>query len=384
MPVDFRDAFHFNSHIRLSLMAIIAIAIFGWLSFNPKLRTPLWAKIAMIIMSVFLLWVVTVLEVMSGLVILLFSGIVLGFFYTIRHKKIWGKVSLILLPVLMITVGFMVNKMVNDYHRVNPDLARKDFTLQGNPYQQLEEYYPIENGCPIGRNICWIEMKKEWNKRSPIPFDSIDFRGYTIGHTVLRYLNSLQLDKDSMGIWSLSETDIQNIEKGFANVEYTKRFSFKKRLYKLIWEYDMYKQGGDINGSSALKRLFLWETGVKIAAQNPWIGVGTGDIKLEFKNQLEKENSPLKDAGLRTHNQWISIAIAFGIPVFLYFVFALFYPMISLKRYDFLFMSFFVIYTLSMFWEDSLETQIGVTIFAFFYPYLLFMNPFNQKSIKSV
>jgi len=108
--------------------------------------------------------------------------------------------------------------------------------------------------------------------------------------------------------------------------------------------------------------------------------VGTGDVKNAFANQLITENSPLKNDILRSHNQYISIAIAFGVIGFLWFVFAVFYPFIVYGKQEFLITAFFIIYMSSMFWEDSLETQIGVTIFAFFYPFYLFQNPFLKES----
>jgi len=118
-----------------------------------------------------------------------------------------------------------------------------------------------------------------------------------------------------------------------------------------------------------------------LVAEKPWFGVGTGDVKNCFADELIKEKSSLSEDHLRAHNQFISIAIAFGIPGFLWFLFAIFYPFIKKHSYDFLFMIFFISYLSSMLWEDSLETQIGVTIFAFFYPFYLFMNPYLNKKL---
>jgi hypothetical protein len=377
-PLDFRDAFHFNSHIRLSLMAIIAVGIFGWMSFNPELRIPLWAKFIFILMSIFLIWVVTIMEVMSGMIILLLASIILGFIFAYRSNYPRGKIALGVIITLFLLAAAWLYVSIDNYRTPDESVIKKQYSKQGNIYFQ-DESLPIENGSYIGRNICWSEMKSAWKDRSSIPFDSSTSNGYAVNYTLLRYLNSKHLSKDKEGVAQLSEQDVKAIENGFANVEYTKQFSFKKRIYKLLWEYDNFLQGGDINSSSAIKRFLLWKTGLNIIAQNPIIGVGTGDVKQAFKNQLHLENSPLKDSNLRAHNQWISIAIAFGLVGFLLFTFALFYPWIYLKRFDFLFVSFFVIYTLSMFWEDSLETQIGVTIFAFFYPFLLFLNPYSKN-----
>ena len=268
--------------------------------------------------------------------------------------------------------------VIDLYFHTTPPKIRTEKTKLGNPYENLEEAYPIENGMYIGREVCWKEMKMAWNERSSLPFDSLDKQGNILKFTLLRYLNSKHLRKDYEGIEQLSDADMAYIEKGFANVEYTKKFSLKKRIYKVLWEYSIYKKEGKVKESSGVKRLFLWETGLHIISRYPFFGVGTGDVKNAFANQLIADNSPLKDGVLRSHNQYISIAIAFGIIGFLWFVFAAFYPFLIYGKQDFLLTAFFIIYISSMLWEDSLETQIGVTIFAFFYPFYLFQNPFSK------
>lgn len=383
-PLDFREVFHFNSHIRLSLMAVLAVSIFGWLSFKPELRTPFWAKIFMMILSLLLIWMVAVLEVMSGLLLLFLAGIIVGLIFIIRRKTFFAKIVKIGIPVFAVSIMVLLSLIIRDYWSVEEFPNQPTVTALGNPYLDLESDFPIENGSPIGRMVCWTEMREGWNARSEFKFDSINETGFALSFSLLRYLNSKHLTKDLEGVKSLNKSDIEYIEMGFANFEYTKKFSLKKRIYKLLWEYDMYRSGGDINSSSALKRFFLWNTGLNLVKSHPLFGIGTGDVKKEFKKQLIKDNSPLEEAGLRTHNQWISIAIAFGIIGLIWFVFSIFYPLLKLQQKDFLLVSFFVVYLISMFWEDSLETQIGVTIFGFFYPFFLFLNPFLSKKKRAI
>ena len=58
---------------------------------------------------------------------------------------------------------------------------------------------------------------------------------------------------------------------------------------------------------------------------------------------------------------------------FLFFIFALIYPAVKMKGLrDYFFVTFFVIIILSMFSDDTIETQAGATLFAFFYTFLLF------------
>lgn len=95
---------------------------------------------------------------------------------------------------------------------------------------------------------------------------------------------------------------------------------------------------------------------------------------MAFDNIYEEMNTALKpEFRWRSHNQYLSIFIAFGIFGFIWFLFSLIYPLIRLKRYHQYFYSIFlVLMLLSMFTEDTIESQDGVTLFAFFNALLLF------------
>ena len=104
-------------------------------------------------------------------------------------------------------------------------------------------------------------------------------------------------------------------------------------------------------------------------------GVGTGDVKEAFQSKFEEEGSVLKDSGLRSHNQYLSITVTLGIIGLLVFLFSLIYPAIVLKMWSFSpFFYLFVIVTMSMLWEDTIESQVGVTVYAFFASIYLFTH----------
>jgi O-antigen ligase len=82
-----------------------------------------------------------------------------------------------------------------------------------------------------------------------------------------------------------------------------------------------------------------------------------------------------KDWRLASHNEYLRIAVLYGIPGIAFFIFSLFYPLIHRnKKKDILFLAFLYIVVCSMFTEDTLETQTGVTFFAFLYSLLLFQG----------
>ncbi|NJK85175.1 MAG: hypothetical protein HC906_03650 [Bacteroidales bacterium] len=116
----------------------------------------------------------------------------------------------------------------------------------------------IENGYYIWLYVCDQELEEEWNKISQLPFNGQDKRGQELRHTLIRYLTSKGLRKDSAGISKLSEKDILAVENGDANVLFTKKLSLYPRLYQIIWEFDVYKKTetqADIHSFSELNML---------------------------------------------------------------------------------------------------------------------------------
>ena len=79
------------------------------------------------------------------------------------------------------------------------------------------------------------------------------------------------------------------------------------------------------------------------------------------------------DQRWRSHNQFLSIFVGFGLFGLLWFLFSIIYPASMLGKFnDYFFLIFFLIAILSMVTEDTIESQAGVTFFAFFYAFLVF------------
>ena len=79
------------------------------------------------------------------------------------------------------------------------------------------------------------------------------------------------------------------------------------------------------------------------------------------------------DKRWRSHNQFLSVFVGFGIVGLAWFLFALIYPALKLRGFsDYFFLVFMIIALLSMMTEDTLESQMGVTFFTFFYCFFLF------------
>ena len=166
-----------------------------------------------------------------------------------------------------------------------------------------------------------------------------------------------------------------------ANYNYIENPGIKTRIMKIMVAYNNYRRDGDANGSSVFQRVEFIKASLGIIKDNPLFGVGTGDISNAFHNYYEETNSKLRpEYRFRSHNQYLAIMVAFGIVGLLCYLFSMFYPLFSDKRHrNYIYLVFLFIMALSMFTEDTLETQIGVTLFAFFNSFLVFCRETNNQ-----
>ncbi len=255
-----------------------------------------------------------------------------------------------------------------------PETSELDaYSDAGHPYLHDESSTLTENGFIIYYYICYDELIREWNRRSTqvITGDSIIIKA----NLLLRYMTSKGLRKDSVGVWQLSDEDIKNIENGISNYKLPHQGPIRTRLYKFFWELNVYRNTKDPSGHSLTQRIEYWKTAVYIIKQNFWFGVGAGDVGDAFAKAYEDTNSSLEEQyRLRAHNQFITFWIAFGLLGFLLFIFSLAYPFFFAKyRRNILYIGFMFIFLLSMLNEDTLETQVGVTFYAFFNALILFV-----------
>jgi hypothetical protein len=73
------------------------------------------------------------------------------------------------------------------------------------------------------------------------------------------------------------------------------------------------------------------------------------------------------------HNQFLNAAVATGIIGLIWFIAALLYPAVRMKRFtNYFFLTFFTIAVVSFLGDDTLKSQAGVTFIAFFYSLFVF------------
>jgi len=374
--VDARYISLFISHIRFSLsicMAIFTLAYFAW---SQRL---LLKKLLCILSAIWLIVFLSILESITGSTILLITGTVLLGCFAFKQKKLIYKITFLVITAAIPVMCFgYLKQAVDNFRKVNPiNLdTLEERTGKGNKYLHDTNNPQTENGNYVWLYVCEKELSEEWNKRSRLKFDGQDQKGQLVKYTLIRFLTSKGLRKDANGVNALTKNEIRSVEKGTANVNYQDISSLRARIHQIIWEFDDYLKGGDAGGHSVTQRLEFWKTAMAIIKGNPIIGVGTGDVKSAFLSQYDKMNSPLeKKFRLRAHNQYLTFAVTFGIGGLVWFLFSLFYPLrqlVQAKMFDYFYITFFVIALLSMLSEDTLETQAGVSFFAFFNCLLLF------------
>jgi len=193
-------------------------------------------------------------------------------------------------------------------------------------------------------------------------------RNQPIRATLVRFLTSKGLRKDADAVYALTDNEIKSIEAGIPNVNSQKMSDIRSRMNQVIWEIDNLLKGGDPSGHSVAQRLEFWRAATGIIKTHPFVGVGTGDLLIAFNSQYVLMNTKLDEFHrLRSHNQYLSVAAAFGIPGLIYFLFALLYPLRKAKQLPAIFILFLIICMVSMLTEDTLETQPGATFVGLFF-----------------
>jgi len=373
---DIRDISIFISHIRFALLICIAIFCLASLYFKNRETDHAGYKILLVLTACWLIAFLVILEALTGLFILVSAGFLTGIVLAFRHPRPVFKFLILIPLVLFALLFYRVNRISNEVNiYVKADFSQLDTTTAlGNHYLHERVSDDTENGNPIWIYICPPEIDSTWPTRSSMSVKGKDNKGQILYFTLIRYLSSKGLRKDAAGINSLTQADIKAIEDGNTNYRFTDLSDLNARLFQIVWEYYHYRTFGNPAGHSVMQRLEFWKTGWNIFLQNPVKGVGTGDVQASFNSQYEHQHTKLrKEWWLRAHNQYLTFALTFGIFGLCLFLLSLFYPWFKLNmKASFLYSLFLLTSLLSFFTEDTLETQAGVTFYAFFNAFFLF------------
>jgi len=367
--IDIRDISIFNSHIRFSLMIDLSIA-FVVQQFS-LIQDKKWKIIMLLIIG----WLISFLFIMQSVTGIILLFLLLMFFALNLLLQKTSFVFRITFSGILIAISVMaanwLSNQINQNHILTNSSELKSKTASGKMYFHDTTKSEKENGNLVWINICYDELSKCWNERSNLKYEAMDKKGNPIFSTLIRFLASKGLTKDSVGVTKLTDLEIQQIENGTTNYMFSNKSGIKNRINDFIHEYEAYKNHSDPSGHTLLMRLEFWKTGWNIIKKHYVLGVGTGDVQQEYNRQYQIENTKLsKDWWKRSHNQFMSITIALGFFGLIVFVIYLITPLLPDTPKHSLFFAFYVISILSMFTEDTLETQAGVTFFGFFFSLL--------------
>ena len=370
---DIRNISIFISHIRLSLLICFGITLVV-LYLKKEF---FFSKTNSLIILLWFIFFLFILEAITGLMIL-FALLLFYLFYILFNSKnylykILGIVAFLIISLFFITKVYMV---YNQNFVAEPlDISQLDsHSKSGEIYQYRLEDDWLENGNRVWVYIAPKELKKSWENRSHIPFDSLDKKGQPMWGTIYRYLTSKNLRKDKEGLAQLSKNEIADIEKGKTNC-CENLSGLDKKIKDIIFEYERYKNNQDPNGHSFIQRIIYLDASYKLMANNFWFGVGLGDVHDEFLNYYEQNNSLLKGKNRkRVHNQYMSFGVGIGFIGLIIWLFILYYPLLKIKQNRLLYTLFMLIISLSFLTDNTLERQAGVMFFAFFNSLILFQK----------
>lgn len=131
-----------------------------------------------------------------------------------------------------------------------------------------------------------------------------------------------------------------------------------------------------VKSKSTSDRVDIWKIAVQIIKSNPWIGVGTGDVKDQLIEQYKEKNiEHALEFRLNAHNQYLQTFVTLGLPGIAALLLMLILPMAAaFRRGYYLYFVFILLFSVNIFVESMLEEQAGVVWYAFFNIILFTVN----------
>lgn len=371
---EYRELSIFISHIRLALILCFSIVVLLHYA-----RGSWWRRLLHGLAVAWCLFFLDRLSSLTGFAILGCLALLAAGRWSLRQRGPVRYATWSLLLVLVAATGAYAHWCVKAYYRMEPiDAARLDLRTAGGEYYFHDVSRPQhENGHAVWIYVADKELARGWSRRSSVSFDSTDAKGQPLRWTLIRYLASLGVRKDSVGLKALTPVDVQRIEQGVTDVEEGHRDPLRARIDEVLFELESYQRTGNASGHSVTMRLEFLRTGLQIARAHLWWGVGTGDTQQAFNAAYAGANSSLDPKWrLRAHNEYLTLLISFGVFGLAWSLFSWWWPAWRSRAFrDPLFLAWALIFLLSCFSEDTIETQMGATFFAFFYALFVFAAP---------
>ncbi|MBK8364242.1 MAG: hypothetical protein IPL24_11360 [Bacteroidetes bacterium] len=204
---DIRDIFIYKiSHIRFALFTCVAICTLVFYIGYRKELTPV-AKFIALLLAIWFAAFLVIVESLTGLIVLVILTVsVLIYHLLISGNKVKKVLSFVLIVAIPLTITVYVTGLIHDFYNKKQEVINvNDKTAQGNPYDFYLDDNNFENGYQVNIYLCIPELKKAWNERSKIHLDSLDHKKQPIKATLVRFLTSKGMRKDSAAVYSLTK-----------------------------------------------------------------------------------------------------------------------------------------------------------------------------------
>ncbi len=355
VPTARNISFAFHLCFAISVMTIAAYK-------NKEVRKFLTPIIILFTVYIF------VASLISGIVTLIILMIFALISIIRKKRKSYSIIAISICAIALVLCGVWLSKQIDNYFTPKQEFALyiKEKTALGNDYIPFDNKF-IENGYYVYMYSCPSEVESAWKQRTGLNLtdyctDNEGLQYYKYNDIIYRYLNSKGLKKDASGVAALTDKDIENIKKGYANVVYAERFSLRPRLYQTFFEFEHYLRSGEVREMSVIQRYFWSKNAINIIKQHILIGCGTGDTRDELTAPIMGKHPELCTTGCNPHNQFLYTFAAFGLLGIMIMLIYILYLPIKLRLFKNLyFCVFFIIAICWMFAESSFESFEGMT-----------------------
>lgn len=358
---DIRGMSLFASHIRYGLLIALGVGVSVYLQLRDKRFHLIYTLLALwfgyySLYSQILTGNLALIAVVAGTI----------FFLLWNWKRMVGGAFALLLVSSSV---FFLSQFITLYEEPVDCSELPTHTSRGTEYMHSSEVHSEINGLPILTYYCEPELEEEWNKVSELDFMGKDRKAHPLRMTLARYMTALRLKKDADDFQKLTPEDIEKIENGYTYPN-EQNEHFMSRIYGI--KYQIHNNNYP-NGHSLLQRIEYWKTSVYLIQRHWLYGVGTGGNQKAFDEAYVDLNSPLNPENRhRSHNMFFTYLISYGVLGLL--LFSLLLAAIfrrAMRSKNLLGLQFIIVLTASFLIEDTLETQLGVTIFGFFLALLI-------------
>jgi len=373
---DFRGLSLFVSHVRYALIIVMAtVFCFAWFIYKLPSR---WFAVPLFGWFLFYTYFA---QIISGYIAFAACTFVIAILFLSSIKKRFIRIGIgVSFTAVVVVFSTWVYQIIQPVpHRVKIENL-PTHTVNGRLYcETVADLW--ENGYPIYGWYAPDELSAEWNKRSQMDYETgIVPTGDHIYNTLIRYMTSKGLTKDSVGISKMTTDDIKNVEKGVNSVRVLEG-GLRSRLYSISYQL---QHKNDPNGHSLLQRLEYWKAATHLIKNNWAMGVGTGDVQDEFNQYYEKTNSILiPENRHRAHQMYLTVIISSGIIAFAFFLLWWIAQIkVAWRLKSLTWLCFIAIAMSSFLIEDTLETQLGGMFVSFFFGLFMAHPKWFVKKVK--